>query len=527
MGVSNHVAEATALVDASDQAALEAAGKKQVLKREWNFWAALGMAATTLCTWEATSALFAGAYTNGGPASVVYGFIVSIIGTVCIAASLAEMASISPIAGAQYHWTAEHSPPQVRVFMSWIQGWVTVVGWQAAIASVCFIMASVVQGLIAINHPSYVAERWHATLLMIAFNFFACLANIFARGILPITETLSGFLHVLFFFVIMIALLATSEKADNADVWASFINGGGWSNDGVSFCLGFITPAFALAGIESVVHMSEETHNAPTTIPRAMIGGVAINGICGFAYILTILYAITDADAVLTGTTGQPILEVFMQATNSVKASSAMLCAVEVIFGFALFGVIASQSRLMWAFGRDRGLPFPAFVSHITAFNQAPTNAILITFSVTCVLSLINIASTTAFNALIALSTLGFYFSYIIPIIVFALRRFNTENPIRFGPWNMGKIGLTVNILAMAFCTFLIIFLPFPPALPITGTNMNYAAPVFIFVMGCAILFYFVVGKKVYHGPIREVEDVPGSLGSSSEVVHDYMFHKE
>lgn len=52
------------------------------------------MSATTLCTWEATSALFAGAYLNGGPASVVYGFIVSVLGTLCIAGSFAEMASM-------------------------------------------------------------------------------------------------------------------------------------------------------------------------------------------------------------------------------------------------------------------------------------------------------------------------------------------------------------------------------------------------------------------------------------------------
>jgi amino acid transporter len=63
-------------------------------QREWNFWALLGMSACTLCTWEATSALFAGAYTNGGPASVVYGFIVSVLGTLAIATSMAEMASM-------------------------------------------------------------------------------------------------------------------------------------------------------------------------------------------------------------------------------------------------------------------------------------------------------------------------------------------------------------------------------------------------------------------------------------------------
>jgi hypothetical protein len=65
-----------------------------VLQREWNFWAVLGFSTVTLATWEATSALFSAAYTNGGPASVVYGFMVSVLGTLMVAASMAEMASM-------------------------------------------------------------------------------------------------------------------------------------------------------------------------------------------------------------------------------------------------------------------------------------------------------------------------------------------------------------------------------------------------------------------------------------------------
>jgi choline transport protein len=164
----------------------------------------------------------------------------------------------------------------------------------------------------------------------------------------------------LFFFIIMVAILATSQKASNADVWQTFINAGGWPNDGVSFCIGFLTPAFALAGVDSVVHMSEETHHASVNIPRAMIWSVVINGIAGFGFILTILYAITDIDEVLTigGNTGYPIIGVFQQATSNPHAATAMLCAVIIVFAMALFGVQASTSRLTWAFARDRYVIF-------------------------------------------------------------------------------------------------------------------------------------------------------------------------
>ena len=161
-------------------------------------------------------------------------------------------------------------------------------------------------------------------------------------------------LYSIFFFVLIIALPITSSKAPNSAVWSSFINGGGWSNNGVSFCIGFLTPAFALAGSDAVVHMSEETRNARVNIPRAMIGSSIINGLSGFGFIIAVLYSITDVDAVLATNTGFPIIEVFHQATNNVHAATAMMCTVIIIFFMGGFGILASTSRLTWAFARDR-----------------------------------------------------------------------------------------------------------------------------------------------------------------------------
>lgn len=374
-----------------------------------------------------------------------------------------------------------------------------------------------IQGVAILNYSGYQAERWHATLMMIGFAGIAALGNTFGKRLLPLWETLGGILHVLFFFIVMIAILATSDKASNHDVWGTLINDGGWSSDGVSFCLGFLTPAFALAGVDAVVHMSEEAYNAPLNVPRAMIWSVVINGTAAFAYILTILYAITGTEAVFETPTGYPIIAVFLQATNSQKGATAMITAVILVFTMNLFGCMASVSRLIWAFSRDRGLPFSGFFSHITSWNKCPTNSVLAIFVSVSLLSLINIGSTTAFNALISLTTLGFYFSYAIPTVMFAIRRFSVDNPIRFGPWTMGRFGLAINIVSLVFCVFLIIFLPFPPMLPVISQNMNYASPVFVGVMIIAVVNYFLRTRKRFHGPVKEV----ASETSSENVAHE------
>lgn len=169
----------------------------------------------------------------------------------------------------------------------------------------------------------------------------------------------------------MIVMLVTGKKANNAFVWKTFVNGGGWPNDGVSFCIGFLTPAFALAGTvplpsydqtslanlegcESIVHMSEETTRANVNIPRAMISSIIINGICAFAFIVTVLYSISDVSAVMATKTGYPIIEVFFQATGNTHAATAMTCAVIIMFVLVMVAASASTSRLTWAFARDR-----------------------------------------------------------------------------------------------------------------------------------------------------------------------------
>ena len=100
--------------------------------------------------------------------------------------------------------------------------------------------------------------------------------------------------------------------------------------------------------------MTEETTRPNVNIPRAMIGSIFINGISGFVLILTILYSITDIKAVLENTTGYPIVEVFFQATRNRHAATAMMCAIIVMLCLTLLAVLASVSRLTWAFTRDR-----------------------------------------------------------------------------------------------------------------------------------------------------------------------------
>ncbi|SLM34649.1 Amino acid/polyamine transporter I [Lasallia pustulata] len=105
-----------------DSVVMARMGKKQQLNRSFGFIPVLALSSTVLSSWESICATFAAGLVNGGSVALVYGFILAAIGTMCLAASLAEMASITPISGAQYHWTAQFAPKRAAAFVSWMQG---------------------------------------------------------------------------------------------------------------------------------------------------------------------------------------------------------------------------------------------------------------------------------------------------------------------------------------------------------------------------------------------------------------------
>ncbi len=75
-------------VIAGDTDTLALLGKKQVLKRRFGFWSLLGFAVCELITWETVLALFYQGFSNGGPAGLVYGFIIAWLSTLYVIPAL-------------------------------------------------------------------------------------------------------------------------------------------------------------------------------------------------------------------------------------------------------------------------------------------------------------------------------------------------------------------------------------------------------------------------------------------------------
>lgn len=251
--------------------------------------------------------------------------------------------------------------------------------------------------------------------------------------------------------------------------------------------------------------MAEEVKNSRRVIPRAMLCGVFINALLAIGFAITILYTMGSLEAALQSPTDYPIIGIYKQATQSNKGATAMLCFVGFPGFVALFNGLASVTRLTWSFARDNGLPFSEFFLKISPRYRIPLRCLWLVSTVVILLSLINIGSEAAFNAILSLSAIALYFSYLVPILFLVIKRVRSPHEIQWGPFHLGRWGLPINLFAIVWAVYILIFLPFPSTLPVTKENMNYAAPVFIGVIFFAVIDWCFRGRHRWSGPVGKI----------------------
>ena len=248
--------------------------------------------------------------------------------------------------------------------------------------------------------------------------------------------------------------------------------------------------------------MSDEVKNAERRIPQSMVISVLFNGVQTFITVIVLLFTIGDPVKALETPTGYPIIEMLRAATGSNAAASVLNLMINWNGLVALFSSLASISRLAWAFARDRGLPFPDFFGKVHPTLRIPLNALLLVCTIVALLMLVNIASSSALWAILSLGNIALYMSYLQLLISFLVYKIQKQ-PLNYGPFTLGKWSYAVNVYGICFLIFIIIWLPFPPYLPVTASNMNYAGPIFGFVVCCALVDWTFWGHKRFSVPTK------------------------
>jgi amino acid transporter len=159
----------------------------------------------------------------------------------------------------QYHWVSEFAPERYQKFLSYFAGWQSTLAWQAGNASGPFVTGALMQALIYVRNPSYEGTDWQESLLVIANVLLLLVVNVWGARFLPSLQNAFALLHVVFFAAIIISLWAKAPHASATQVFAVFENSSGFSNLGLSLCIGQISAIWGLIGSDAPAHMAEVT----------------------------------------------------------------------------------------------------------------------------------------------------------------------------------------------------------------------------------------------------------------------------
>lgn len=137
---------------------------------------------------------------------------------------------------------------------------------------------------------------------------------------------------------------------------------------------------------------------------------------------------------------------------------------------------------------------------------HVPLNSIIFTMIFTVIISLINIGSTAAFNAMLSLSTVALMATYVVSVTCVLIRRIRGQY-LPHARWSLGRWGLPVNALALAYACWSFFWSFWPNAYDVNAENFNWACVLFVGLMGIGTVLYFTHARKIYDGPVAIVKD--------------------
>ncbi|KAK5737077.1 hypothetical protein LTS12_026002, partial [Elasticomyces elasticus] len=153
----------------------------------------------------------------------------------------------------------------------------------------------------------------------------------------------------------------------------------GWGSYGLATLVAVVGPSAALIGADEAVHLAEELKDASYILPRAMVSSALMNYATALTMIISFVSAIDPAvlDDVLAMSTGQPWVAVIRHVTGSQAATIALAVVMCYQFTFTSINQATTSSRQLWAFARDKGVPFHRFLSKVSERDGVPRNAVL------------------------------------------------------------------------------------------------------------------------------------------------------
>jgi amino acid transporter len=503
-----------------DSADLARFGYKQELKRSLGTFSSFAVAFSYISPSTGIFTLFyLGLTTIGGV--FIWTWPIVAAGQFIIALNFAEVSSHFPLAGSVFQW----SKYMANRAYSWFTGWIYLF---AGILTITAVVGTLPLALI----PAFEGLGWHSlqltlhTELVFALITLAVITvlNIYGVRLVAIINNTGVLFEILGMFVFALVLLAFH----NHQGFHVITNTGGLHLGANTFLLAMFMSLFVIYGFDTASTLAEETRDPRRAAPRAVLYSIIGAFIIGGVFLLGTLMAIPNLHTAIAGAWGpQNIIE----ANFSHPFATIYLLVVSAAIFVCCLSIMAATIRLGFGMARDNQLPFSKPLSRVSPGLHTP----VWTCITIAVLAAIPFIQYTGAGIIAIAATAMIYFSYFLGNL--AIMRDRMRGWPRTGsPFRLGKWGLAINLIGLAYGGGMLINFAWPRAASnpepkqtvIAGVQqLNFHIgflndipilwTVFLVIVLIGAIYYLITGRTKEFAPVMapDNEPVPAAGGAA------------
>jgi amino acid transporter len=266
-----------------DVGVLHSLGYAQELSRRLSRFSNFAISFSIICILSGGVNSLAQATSGAGGAAIGIGWPLGVMLSGFFGLAMAQIASAYPTAGGLYHWGSILG----NRFTGWLTAWFNLLGLVTVL------------GAINVGAYSFFIGAFGPTLnltdsagVMVAFvlivTIVQALINAYGISVTARLTDFSGYLILATSVLMVLVFLTHTEHFEFSRLWR-FANYSGarggdvWPQGSGSwvFMLGLLLPIYTITGYDASVHTSEETRNARTAVPRAMLASILWSGAFG------------------------------------------------------------------------------------------------------------------------------------------------------------------------------------------------------------------------------------------------------
>ena len=459
--------------DAKDEQDLERFGYLQQLQRSMGGFSSFAISFSLISITTGIFGNFGHGINQFGPA-VIFSWIVAAVGQLLVALMVAELATRFPISGYGYQWSSRI----VNAHFGFFVGWCLLLQFLIGFPAICSTLGEYMCAYSDLK-PEYGPWVTIGVVSVIAILQLVGIRVVSFINDAGVIAEIAGCAALTF------GLLALWFWAPSANVSILFNSTNAATGQPAlfsAFASSLLLGAWCITGFEGAADMAEETHQPRTTIPRAVVNSEISSGIGGLLMLIAFMLSISDLPAIQSA--ANPLMAILESKLSPNIMRLVMLVVYISIFACGVASM-AAATRLLFALARDNMLPASTFLRRIDPGTQAPREAIIVVWAVSCIV----IPLLQQVKALSSVATVAAYLGYagiVISGLVVSIRPAQSAMEPSF---NLGRWRWPVGLAALVWLVTAILALSLTDITYVTAKTTGVA-------VFCGIVIYFVLIRR-------------------------------